>query len=190
MFDPHTITAQLTQRVSQHQQRLARYLAAAPLADGSATPLAEDVALFVRIASGEIDRDRMDEEQIGVIIERFQGLLDLLFTPAGGTDSYQVPAKFWTETPIGQVLTHVQVWLRRDDLISYTDAAHILFPDMAASNLQAARMRVKRMAERGLLQSYADPRASNPTQQMRVSRMAAEALRAAEQHRLVVQEDS
>jgi hypothetical protein len=40
-------------------------------------------------------------------------------------------------------------------------------------------MRVKRMVERGELMSYVDPSEPNPTQQVRLSRQAIEALRAA-----------
>jgi hypothetical protein len=71
--------------------------------------------------------------------------------------------------------------LRRDDLISFSEAAQILFPVLARTNLQAARMRLKRLAERGDIMIYLAPDEPNPTQQVRVSRQAVEALRAAEQ---------
>jgi hypothetical protein len=73
----------------------------------------------------------------------------------------------------------VQAWLRRDDLISYTEAAQILFKDLAGQNIQAARMRIKRLVERGELMSYLALDEANPTQQVRVSRQAVEALLAA-----------
>jgi hypothetical protein len=73
----------------------------------------------------------------------------------------------------------VQAWLRHDDLIGYTEAAQLLFPDLAQANIQASRMRVKRMVERGELMMYIDPSEPNPTQQARLSRQAIEALRAA-----------
>lgn len=41
-------------------------------------------------------------------------------------------------------------------------------------------MRVRRLVERGKLLSYIDPAEANPTQQMRVSRQAVEAMQVAE----------
>lgn len=151
-------------------------------AEQAPTPLHANLALFVAIANGELDRDTIDAQQLAEIIERLQWLLDLLFKPVSGYYGYHIPPSFWTEIPIGQILARVQAWLRRDDLISYTDAAQLLYPDVAEQNLQAARMRVKRLVERGLLQSYSDPQAANPTQQVRISRQAAEALLATGQH--------
>ncbi|GAB4432204.1 MAG: hypothetical protein Fur0044_29750 [Anaerolineae bacterium] len=64
-------------------------------------------------------------------------------------------------------------------MISYTEAAQILFKDLAGQNIQAARMRLKRLVERGELMSYLALDEVNPTQQVRVSRQAVEALLAA-----------
>jgi hypothetical protein len=122
-----------------------------------------------------------DEQVIGATIERLQNLLDLLFLPANGQYSYRIPATFWTDPGIGQVLARVQAWLRHDDLISFTEAALLLFPELAHTHIQAARMRVKRLTERGELMVYSAPDEPNPTQHARVSRQAIEAIRAAEQ---------
>jgi len=67
----------------------------------------------------------------------------------------------------------------RTNLISYTEAAQILFKDLAGQNIQAARMRLKRLVERGELMSYLALDEVNPTQQVRVSRQTVEALLAA-----------
>ncbi|MBE7474653.1 MAG: hypothetical protein HS114_36440 [Anaerolineales bacterium] len=64
-------------------------------------------------------------------------------------------------------------------MISYTEAAQILFKDLAGQNIQAARMRIKRLVERGELMSYLALDEVNPTQQVRISRQAVEALLAA-----------
>jgi hypothetical protein len=185
MFHASAITEHVKQRVMKHQQFLHHYL---PYASESSypplhtTPLYHDLDLFVRIANGDLDRATVDEQQLGDIVERFQHLLDLLFLPTSGYYAYSVPPKFWTDTIIGQMLAYVQAWLRHDDLIGYTEAAYLLFPELALANLQAARMRVKRLVERNLLQGYNDPSARNPTQQVRVSRQATEALKASNQH--------
>ncbi len=151
MFDPTTIADDVVSRVSEHYQR----------------------------ANAEQDRAIADDQTIGELIERFQHLLDLLFLPATGRYAYRIPATFWSEPGIGQVLARVQAWLRHDDLIPLTEAAQLLFPDVARTNLQAARMRVKRLTERGELMVYLAPDEPNPTQQVRVSRQAIEALHAA-----------
>jgi hypothetical protein len=183
MFDTTTITDDVVQRVTQHYHQIERCLtwpaAESGAAPNFATPLHADIARFVHIANGQIDRALVDDQTIGETIERFQRLLDLLFAPASGLYAYTVPPSFWTQTAIGQVLAHVQAWLRHDDLIGYTEAAQLLFPEPARANIQAARMRVKRMVERGELMSYIDPSEPNPTQQARLSRQAIEALRAA-----------
>ena len=183
MFDATTITDDVVQRVTLHYRQIERSLAW-PAAEtdtpaGFSTPLHADIARFVQIANGELDRAAVDDQALGEIIERFQRLLDLLFAPASGFYAYTVPASFWTQTAIGQALAHVQAWLRHDDLIGYTEAAQLLFPDLAQANIQASRMRVKRMVERGELMMYIDPSEPNPTQQARLSRQAIEALRAA-----------
>jgi hypothetical protein len=145
----------------------------------SSTPLHADIARFVQIANGDLDRTTADDQTIGELIERFQNLLDVLFLPANGQYTYRIPTTFWSEAGIGQVLARVQAWLRHDDLISLSEAAQLLFPELACSNLQAARMRVKRLTERGDLMIYLAPDEPNPTQQGRVSRQAIEALQAA-----------
>ncbi len=143
------------------------------------TPLHADIALFIQIANGHLDRSEADDQAIGEIIEHLQQFLDLLFLPAHGRLMYSVPTSFWTEPGIGQVLVRVQAWLRQDDLISFTEAAQLLFPTIADNNIQAARMRIKRLTEQGTLMVYIDPNEPNPTQQTRVSRQAVEALHAA-----------
>ncbi len=58
-----------------------------------------------------------------------------------------------------------------DYFLTYTEAAEILFPD---ANLQSARMRIRRMVERGELTAYIDPRENNPQHAARVSRQEVE----------------
>ena len=184
MFDPISIADDVVNRVSERYQRISGSLAW-PETDfpSSAarppTPLHADIARFVQIATGEQNRATADDQTIGELIERFQNVLDLLFLPASGRYAYRIPATFWSEPGIGQVLARVQAWLRHDDLIPLTEAAQLLFPDIARTNLQAARMRVKRLTERGELMVYLAPDEPNPTQQVRVSRQAIEALHAA-----------
>ena len=184
MFNTTAIADDVVSRTTQHCQRIGRSLAwpdsdRRPSPAHPPTPVHADIARFVQIANGEQDRATADDQLIGELIERFQNMLDLLFLPANGQYAYRIPASFWSEPGIGQVLARVQAWLRHDDLITFTEAAQLLFPDVAQSNLQAARMRIKRLTERGELMIYLALDEPNPTQQARVSHQAIEALRAA-----------
>ena len=184
MFDTTSIADDVVSRITQHYHHIGQNLAWPDTnwphsTAQSPTPVHADIARFVQIANGEVDRTIANDQTIGELIERFQNLLDLLFLPANGQYSYRIPTTFWSEAGIGQVLARVQAWLRHDDLISLSEAAQLLFPKIADINLQAARMRVKRLAERGDLMVYLAPDEPNPTQQARVSRQAIEALQAA-----------
>jgi hypothetical protein len=184
MFDATSIADDVVSRVAQHYQHIGQSLAwpdanHSPFQLRPPTPVHADIARFVQIANGDWDRATANDQTIGELIEHFQSLLDLLFLPANGQYTYRIPATFWSEGGIGQVLARVQAWLRHDDLISLSEAAQLLFPDIASGNMQAARMRVKRLTERGDLMVYLAPDEPNPTQQARVSRQAVEALRAA-----------
>lgn len=75
-----------------------------------------------------------------------------------------IPASFWTQSAMGQVMGRIQAWLKRDDLITSTAVARILFRELAKENIQAARMRVKRLVEGGKLMSYVALYEANPTQ--------------------------
>jgi hypothetical protein len=184
MFDADAISHEVINRVLSHHQKIGRYLyrdgsADSPTEPFRSSPLRDEVVSLVRIANGEIDRATADEQMVGAIVESVQRMIELLFVRADESYGYSIPDTFWLQPGIGQVLAHVQAWLRGDDLIGYTEAAHLLFDDLAEENIQAARMRVRRMAERGTLMSYVDPDEANPTRRMRVSRQAVEALCAA-----------
>lgn len=184
MFDTDTIAHEVFSRVYAHYHQLGRVLYPTgmreqpkPLLHDS--PLYADVSLLVQVANGAYARATVDKDLLDNVFDAVQRLTDLLTIPAGGT-MLAIPAStFWAQPGIGQVLTHVHAWLRSDDLIGYSEAAHVLVPDLAETNIQAARMRIKRLVERGTLLSYINPDEANPTRQMRVSRQAVEALRAA-----------
>ena len=133
----------------------------------------------MQVANDEFDRTTIGDEKVGEVMETLQRITDLLFSRAEGSYVYAIPNSFWTQSDIGQVLGRVQAWLRRDDLITYTEAAQILFSKLAGENIQAARMRIKRLVERGKLMSYVALDEVNPTQRMRVSKLTVEALLAA-----------
>jgi hypothetical protein len=181
MFDANAIARDVIGRVLANYQRIGRRLycgSADPPADPfQSSPLRDDLLLLARIANGEIDRATIGDQGVGAVVEAVERVVELLFARAGEPHAHHVPVAFWSQPGIGQVLACVQVWLRRDDLIGYTEAAQMLFGELASENIQAARMRVKRLVERGMLLGYAEPDESNPTRRARVSRQAVEALR-------------
>lgn len=184
MFDQNTITRDVINRVGSQYRRFKQELyrnenGESPDAPFQSSPLLEKVSLLVQVANGEVDRTTAEDQTIGDIVDALQDTIDLLFSRANGHYAYTIPPSFWSQPGIGQVLARVQAWLRRDDLISYTEAAQILFKDLAGQNIQAARMRIKRLVERGELMSYIALDETNPTQQVRISRQAVEALLAA-----------
>lgn len=188
MFDSATITHALTTQVFAHYCHLGRMLSGvephlAPDSSFLHGPLHHDIRLLVRVANEELDRTTVDDETIAAVLDAVHRVVDVLTIPAGGSPVVTVSSALWSQPGIGQVLTHVHAWLRQDDLIGYTEAAHLLFPDLAHQNMQAARMRIKRMVERGEVLSYLDPAEPNPTHQTRVSRQAIEALAVARQQR-------
>lgn len=138
--------------------------------------LHQDLSVLIVIANGTMKRSEASQDQIADILEMTERLVDLLFGRVYDQTPGAVPPYFWNETSVGQMLAHVQAWLRQDDLISLSDAAQLLYPELAETNLQAARMRVKRLTEQGRLMQYRDLRVHNRMQQLRVSRQAVEAL--------------
>lgn len=126
----------------------------------------DDIHLLVKIANSDIPGDLADDIILGDVEDSINTVLNLLFASPGNLHHYAVPDQFW-HTELGKVIRHCQLWLRGDDLINYTEAAAILYPD---DEVQVARMRIKRMVERGELSAYLDPTENNPQRAARVSR--------------------
>jgi hypothetical protein len=134
------------------------------------SPLTEAVRLLVRVANNDIPGDLADEDLLGDVEAAIDSVCGKLFASPGNPHHYEIPVQFWN-TELGQVIRHCQLWLRGDDLITYTEAAGILWPN---DDVQAARMRIKRMVERGELTGYSDPQENNPQRAARVSRLEIE----------------
>lgn len=135
------------------------------------TTLMTPLRLLIRVANNEIPGDLADQLMMDDVNDAIQIICKILFSSPGNLRRYEIPHLFW-ETELGQVIRHCQLWLRGDDLISYTEAAAILFPELPH---QTARMRLKRMVERGELTRYVDPNENNPQRSARVSREEVEA---------------
>jgi hypothetical protein len=178
MFDLDEITRDTIRRLNSYLAQLVKTLLRdkANLArleaenwDQVATelsPLKDDIRLLTRVANGDFPGDLADENLIEDVENAIDSVCSRLFLSPGSLHHVVIPPAFWN-TPLGQVIRHCQVWLRGDDLITYTEAAELLWPD---DDIQAARMRIKRLVERGMLSSYTEPRENNPQRNARVSR--------------------
>lgn len=134
--------------------------------DGQNLTLEGCIRLLARVANGEVPADMADDLFMGDVTEAVDLVCKSLFGAPGNPHHYPIPPQFW-DTELGQAIRHCQLWLRGDDLITYTEAASLLWPD---DDAQVARMRIKRMVERGELSAYADPNESNRQRAGRVSR--------------------
>ncbi|MCL4878139.1 MAG: hypothetical protein KJ064_15880 [Anaerolineae bacterium] len=175
MFDPEQLTQEVIQQMTTHFAHLVNTL----LQDKNKlsllttdnwrevfdrySSLVQDIRLLTRIANGDIPGDLADDDLMSDVSQAIESVCRALFT---SPRQYSVPSAFWN-TELGTVIQHCQLWLRGDDLISYTEAAELLWPE---EDIQAARMRIKRMVERGELTPYTDPRENNPQRAARVSR--------------------
>ncbi len=100
MFEVTTIADDVVSRITQHYHHIGHSLVWPDTNRSRSparppTPLHADIARFVQIANGDLDRATADDQTIGELIERFQNLLDLLFLPANGQSTYRIPAPFW-----------------------------------------------------------------------------------------------
>ena len=105
---------------------------------------------------------------------KIQHLIEFLCTPPIGAAGYSITEGFWN-TLIGQVIRYVQLHQHGDNLIDYTTAAALLFPDEQIEQ-HAAVKRIVRLIESEKLVAYTDPRISNPKHAQRVSRQQVLAL--------------
>lgn len=182
MFDADRITRDVIQQMSGYLGRFLRTLfptgelpPALSETDWQAlldrpNALSNDIRRLVRVANGDIPADQADDLFMEDVQDSIRSVCKTLFAAPGSPHAYEIPPLFWG-TELGRVVRHCQLWLRGDDLITYTEAAEILFPD---ADLQIARMRIKRMVERGELTAYIDPRENNPQHAARVSRQEVE----------------
>lgn len=184
MFDAKTVTEDVLAQVGWHVTRLGMRLSWGGAFDPGimmeaykSCPLHEEIRILVQVANGEIDRETAEDLQIGEIAETVQDVVEFLCAPPYGANVYRVPSSFWG-TPIGEVVALCQAWLQGEDLISYDQAARMLFADEYPADLsqKAAVARVRRLVEREELRRYVAPDEPNPTHSGRVSRREVENL--------------
>jgi hypothetical protein len=176
VFDAEQITRDVIDQVRRYMTRLMQQSAAdamTTIPNFEDTPLEKAIRLLVRVANGDFPADMADEDFSQDVEAAITMVTRVLFTSPGSPRDTAIPAQFW-QGEMGSVIRHCQLWLRGDDLITFSEAAEMLFP---GENVQAARMRIKRMVERGELVGYSDPSERNPQKAARVSRQEAEQYR-------------
>jgi hypothetical protein len=186
MFNVKTIQQEIIGALMRHRDHLlqALYFGGAQVqphiqiaeipdvASYAQAPIGEEIALLVAFANGETS----DEEFPGEIDETIQSVCETLFTVPYGAYSYTIPDAFWSSA-LGQVIAICQVKLRGDDLITYSDAAELLFGQRNTNAL----MKLMRRVEQGKLTRYLDPRSDGAgdarVSTWRVSRQEVERLK-------------
>jgi hypothetical protein len=176
-FDGATIIQTTIDQVMQEHSRVAQRLwwsgmAGDPAAAYQSSLLAQELALLVQVANGEIDRAAAGEARYFEVQGVLQDVCMLLWQPPIGPAGYHVPADFWTQPGIGAVCGAVLEWLNADDLITISEAAHILYADADEVGSNVATQRVLRLISRGKINAYqasADTE-PNPRRRRRVKR--------------------
>jgi hypothetical protein len=137
-------------------------------------PLADQLALFEEIAQGKIDRAQANQAFVAEVEDALDQLLLILCTPPDvhAPTLDVLPRDIWTRSETGRLLSYVAWWLYQDDLIAVSDAASLLYD--VAENTEIVR--IYRRIERGELNSYIDPRETNPQYARRVRRSQVAAL--------------
>lgn len=173
MFDPQTVTAEVVSLLTTHIHSLHMRLlwGSDPTADPpysmqlwqarESSPLREDITVLCRVANGDLDRASADDQRLMEIADTVQGIVEITAAPPVLT-SYTIDDAYFA-TSIGELIAHVILWQRGDDLITATEVATILYPhamtgDRAAQ--QAALARVRRAGENGSLVRYRNVKAA------------------------------
>jgi len=132
----------------------------------------DKVDLLVRVANREISRDAADDACIEEVSAALKQVVDV-FT---AKTKVGLPA-FWELPGMGQLCAAVVRWLYGDDLLSYTDAAFVLFDDAESLRPSTLIQRIRSLIMQGRLTPYIDPRQPNPRHAQRVLLAEVEQLR-------------
>lgn len=132
------------------------------------SPLFQSLALLIRVANGELTRERAT---LRLVEQALEHLLDVLLGSPAQTRVH-IPDDFW-DSEIGVVVSRARWWVSAEDLITISNAAALAF----GQNTQANRMRIVRAIDSGLLDWVIDPSVANPQQNRRVLRPQVERLR-------------
>lgn len=143
-----------------------------PVLPLESSPLGEEIRLLVRVANGEIDRDKTDDMQVYEVGDTIQSICETLFVAPAGAYSYWIPDSFWA-SELGQIISLCQLWIDRDTLITQSEAAVILF----GSATDAALVKVRRLIDNEKLRRYLALDEPNPQRSGRLSRKSVEALK-------------
>jgi hypothetical protein len=176
-FDSSTIIKTTIAQVLQEHSRVAQRLWWGGMAGDPAEPyrsgvLAQELALLVQVANGDIDRATAGDARYFEIKGVLDDVCTLLWQPPIGPAGRHIPAEFWAQPGIGAVCGAVLAWLEADDLITISEAARILYEDADEVGSNVATQRVLRLISHGKIAAYqADAAAEpNPRRRRRVKR--------------------
>ncbi len=173
MLFTHKTIEEINTLVSQRWHELGMALGRQTPANEALTldersPLAQDVALLMKVANGELQRTDVQVRRVELALQR---VMDVLVGNAL-QQKMTLPDDFW-RTEIGVLISRARWWVSIDDLITITNAAALAFGESS----QASRMRIARAIDSGLLDWVPDPSVANPQQNRRVLRSQVERLR-------------
>lgn len=136
------------------------------------------LALLVDVANGTVDRQTADAAFVEHVMEALRHVCLTLFS-APKTDHVSIPFTFWTEPGLGRVCSEVIQWAHGDDVITFTEAAQLLYADADQQSQAALVARIRRLVAAGTLESYPAIRTERGGQPHGVLRSAVLAYKAA-----------
>lgn len=117
--------------------------------------LSDPLSVIARAATGELQHS---DEIDGELVECIQTVMELLFSNPL-LSSYHIPDEFWT-TPLGEMITRAQLWLRSDELITIVECAR---------RFDITQQAVSQAIDAGRLHGYHDPDAKQRQGSRKVS---------------------
>jgi len=174
-YNVEDLTQTIRSTIEQYEMKLHQYVTQDD--EHANATLESDIELLTTIANGMVNRDTTSEEVLSQVRAALDRILDFYFKPMYGLRQ-PVPLEFWNETRIGQVCATAMRWLHRDQLISYSAAARLLYNDANSVKPQVLSERIRRLIQRDKLRAYIDPLEPNPRHAQRVLLNEVEQLRA------------
>ena len=167
-FDAQAIADETIAALTEHVSRLSQRLSIGGWlpgvsADRDFVPLRSEIEDLCAVANGEIDRATASGD---VVADTHQLLQDIAELCAWWwMAEYEIPQS-WRDTNLGRAWDAARYWLLSNDLITLSEAAHLL----GYSTDSTGMSKIDRLIERGKLTDYIDPSEPNPRRARRVSR--------------------
>lgn len=145
-------------------------------------PLVRHVRRLQDVVQSGIPRSCATHDDAEAARRSLDAVLDIAWTPPAVTTRTVPPPQWWLHATLGQLCAAAVRWLYDDDLINYTEAAALLYPDEQLAGREAQRrltQRIARLVADGVLVPFVDKAEPNPKHAQRVVRGQVVALRQA-----------